>query len=88
MAREVTTELLDAIQDGFNRHDVEAILSHFVENCEWVMARGPNAPEGRRCRGKQRGQARRTSHKNSPMLLRVTPSLSSSALLRAYHRVP
>ncbi len=53
MACKVTTALLDAIQDGFNRHDVDAILSHFVADCEWLMARGPNAPEGRRCHGKQ-----------------------------------
>ena len=53
MARKVTIELLDEIQDGFNRHDVDAILSHFVDDCEWLMARGPSAPEGRRCRGKR-----------------------------------
>lgn len=52
MGREVTIALLDEIQDGFNRHDVPAILSHFVDDCEWLMARGPNAPEGRRCLGK------------------------------------
>ena len=52
MARELTLALLDEIQDGFNRHDVEAILSHFAEDCEWLMARGPNAPEGRRLVGK------------------------------------
>ncbi len=51
MAREVTLQLLDEIQDGFNTHDVEAILSHFVDDCEWLMARGPNAPEGKRCLG-------------------------------------
>jgi len=45
--------LLDEIQDGFNRHDVEAILSHFTEDCVWLMARGPIVPEGRRCVGKQ-----------------------------------
>jgi len=50
--RKVTLALLDEIQDGFNRHDVAAILSHFVDDCEWLMARGPNAPEGRRCVGK------------------------------------
>jgi len=48
----VTTAPLDAIQDAFNRHDVDAILSYFAEDCEWIMARGPRAPEGRRCRGK------------------------------------
>ena len=43
MAREITRELLDEIQNGFNRQDVDAILSHFTEDCEWLMARGPNA---------------------------------------------
>jgi taurine dehydrogenase small subunit len=43
---------LDAIQDAFNRHDVDAILDAFAEDCVWVMARGPSAPEGRRCTGK------------------------------------
>jgi taurine dehydrogenase small subunit len=52
MAREVTLALLDEIQDGFNRHDVDSILSHFTNDCIWLMARGPDAPEGRRCTGK------------------------------------
>ena len=52
MARQVTLALLDEIQDGFNQHDVDAILSHFTEDCIWVMARGPDEPEGRRCTGK------------------------------------
>ena len=30
----------------------DAILSHFADDCEWLMASGPNAPEGRRCVGK------------------------------------
>lgn len=50
--RSVTTELLDAIQDAFNRHDVEGILSYFADDCEWLMARGPDAWEGKRLRGK------------------------------------
>lgn len=49
---EVTVELLDAIQDAFNRHDVDAILSYFAEDCEWLMARGSSPREARRCRGK------------------------------------
>lgn len=49
----VTIELLDTIQAGFNDHDVEAILSHFADDCIWVMASGPDAPEGRVCRGKK-----------------------------------
>jgi ketosteroid isomerase-like protein len=49
---EVTIELLDAIQDAFNRQDVVGILSYFADDCEWLMARGPIAPVGRRCVGK------------------------------------
>ena len=49
----VTIELLDAIQDAFNRHDVEGILSYFADHCEWLMARGPSPQVARRCRGKQ-----------------------------------
>ena len=53
MKREVTVELIDIIQDGFNRHDVEAILSHFTDDCEWLMASGPDPWEARRLKGKQ-----------------------------------
>jgi taurine dehydrogenase small subunit len=45
-------ELLDAIQDAFNRHDVDGILSYFADDCEWLMARGPDPWEARRLRGK------------------------------------
>ena len=51
--RPVTVALLDEIQDGFNRHDVDAILSHFTDDCEWLMARGPDPWEARRLKGKQ-----------------------------------
>ena len=46
--RPVTVELLDRIQDGFNRHDVPAILGPFADDCEWLMARGPDPWEARR----------------------------------------
>ena len=52
MPRRITIELLDTIQAGFNDHDVDAILRHFADDCVWLMARGPTAPEGRVCRGK------------------------------------
>lgn len=52
MGREITLALLDEIQDGFNRQDVAGILTHFTDDCVWLMARGPDAPEGRRCVGK------------------------------------
>ena len=53
MSRPISIEYLDEIQLGFNQHDVDAILSHFATDCVWLMARGPNAPEGRRCIGKE-----------------------------------
>ena len=49
----VTIALLDAIQDAFNRHDVDAILSYFAEDGEWLMSRGPDPWEAKRLRGKQ-----------------------------------
>lgn len=48
----VTIELLDTIQKAFNDHDVDAILSHFADDCEWLMARGPEDRVGRRLVGK------------------------------------
>lgn len=67
MGRVLTLELLDEIQDGFNRHDVDAILSHFAEDCEWLMAGGPTPPEGRRCVGKEEiGQVLRDRYVDIP----------------------
>lgn len=51
-ASKLTVDLLDAIQDAFNRHDVDGILSYFADDCEWLMARGPDPREARRLRGK------------------------------------
>ena len=53
MSRPITIEYLEQICQGFNQQDVEGILSHFATDCVWLMARGPNAPEGRRCIGKE-----------------------------------
>lgn len=49
----VTMELIDAIQDAFNRHDVPEILAFFAEDCEWLMARGPDPWEAKRLHGTQ-----------------------------------
>ena len=49
----VTVELLDAIQGAFNARDVDAILSYFADDVEWLMARGPEARDGRRLKGKK-----------------------------------
>lgn len=51
--RTLTIALLDEIQDGFNRQDVPAIVSHFTDDGFWLMARGPDAPEARRLVGRQ-----------------------------------
>ncbi len=48
----VTEALLDQIQDAFNAQDVDGILSHFADDCLWVMARGSEPQWGRRCHGK------------------------------------
>ena len=55
--REVVGEVLDA----FNRHDLDAIMSHFAEDCVFESPRGPDA-WGRRFVGKdevRRGLAAR-----------------------------
>jgi len=44
-AGQITIELLETICDAFNRQDVDGILSYFADDCEWIMARGPIAPE-------------------------------------------
>jgi taurine dehydrogenase small subunit len=50
--RRITLDLLEAIQDAFNRQDVEGILAYFAEDSEWLMARGPDPWEARRLKGK------------------------------------
>lgn len=60
-------KLIDASRDGFNHHDVDAILSNFAGDCAWLMARGPNAPEGRRCVGKAEiGEVLRNRYEQIP----------------------
>ena len=41
---------LQAVLDGFNAHDLDAILSHFTEDCVFEAPRGPE-PWGRRFEG-------------------------------------
>ena len=53
MSPPISIEHLDQIQLEFNQHDVDAILSHFATDCVWLMAQGPNPPEGRCCVGKE-----------------------------------
>jgi ketosteroid isomerase-like protein len=47
-----TTAVLRAFLDAFNRHDLDAIMSHFAEDCVLEMPRGSD-PWGKRYVGKQ-----------------------------------
>jgi ketosteroid isomerase-like protein len=49
----VTDNTLQEILDAFNRHDLDAIMRCFAEDCTFDMPRGPD-PWGRRCAGKER----------------------------------
>ena len=67
MPRPISLAYLDEIQDGFNRHDVDAILSTFTADCVWLMARGPQAPEGQKCIGKKEiGDVLRARYQDIP----------------------
>lgn len=47
----VTVETLKMIADAFNRHDLDAIMEFFAEDCSMDLPRGPDA-WGRRFVGK------------------------------------
>ena len=47
----VTTETLEKILDAFNRHDLDAIMEFFSEDCSFDFPRGPE-PWGQRFVGK------------------------------------
>lgn len=49
----VTVDTLKAILEAFNRHDLDAIMSHFSEDCSFDFPRGPE-PWGQRFVGKAR----------------------------------
>ena len=46
-----TVEMLEAIADAFNRHDVDAVMSFFTDDCVFETPRGPE-PCGRRMVGR------------------------------------
>ena len=61
MSSDRDVEALRQVLDGFNRHDLDAIMSHFAEDCVFEAPRGPD-PWGRRFAGKdqvRRGLAAR-----------------------------
>ena len=47
----VTVETLKQILDAFNRHDLDAIMEYFSEDCSFDMPKGPD-PWGQRFIGK------------------------------------
>jgi len=49
---EVTVETLKQFLEAFNRHDLDAILEFFAEDCVMDLPRGPD-PWGRRTTGKE-----------------------------------
>jgi steroid delta-isomerase-like uncharacterized protein len=49
---EPVTPDLEAFLDAFNRHDVDAIMSFFTDDCVFDTPRGP-APSGRHLVGKE-----------------------------------
>jgi ketosteroid isomerase-like protein len=61
MSSERQLEVLHEVFDGFNRHDIDAIMSHFADDCVFESPRGPD-PWGRRFVGRdevRRGLAAR-----------------------------
>lgn len=51
MPNEVTLDTLKSFLDAFNRHDLDAIMDSFAEDCVFYMPRG-SAPRGDRYEGK------------------------------------
>lgn len=51
MSTERTIRMLHRVLDEFNEHDVDAIMTHFAEDCVFDAPRGPD-PWGRRFVGK------------------------------------
>ena len=49
----VSESTLKEILEAFNRHDTDAIMSYFVDDCTFDMPRGPD-PWGTRLAGKDR----------------------------------
>lgn len=53
---QVTETTLKEILDAFNRHDLDAIMAFFADECVFDMPRGPN-PSGTRYVGKDQVRA-------------------------------
>jgi taurine dehydrogenase small subunit len=51
MTDDVRRDVLERVLEGFNRHDLDAIMSFFTEDCVFESPRGPE-PWGRRYVGR------------------------------------
>lgn len=51
LSRDAAMALLGRFGKAFNRGDVDEILACVTNNFEWILAAGPDAPDGRVCRG-------------------------------------
>jgi steroid delta-isomerase-like uncharacterized protein len=51
MSQRVTKQLLSEFLDAFNRHDLDAIMDFFADDCVFYMPRGAG-PRGERFTGK------------------------------------
>ena len=56
MPNEVTLDILKVFLEAFNRHDLDAIMAYFHDDCVFYMPRG-KAPRGDRHVGKQEVRA-------------------------------
>lgn len=56
MSQPVTPTVLKAFLEAFNRHDLDAIMDFFAEDCVFYMPRGA-APRGDRYQGKEQVRA-------------------------------
>ena len=56
MSEHVTPELLKDFLEAFNRHDLDAIMGYFADDCVFYMPRGAK-PRGDRYVGKQEVRA-------------------------------
>ncbi|HEX7070862.1 MAG TPA: nuclear transport factor 2 family protein [Rhodothermales bacterium] len=56
MPGSATVDLLKSFLEAFNRHDLDAIMSYFAEDCVFYMPRGAG-PRGDRYTGKEEVRA-------------------------------
>lgn len=56
MSDQVSLSLLKDFLEAFNRHDLDAIMDYFADDCEFYMPRGAR-PRGDRYRGKSEVRA-------------------------------